>query len=86
MNAANISCLKSFLLNLANIFDGDLEIEKTARLELSKVSQANFSAERGKLPATILLVMQQSDAHPLCKDIMKMPFDWRPPETSRSPL
>ena len=86
MNAANSSCLKSFLLNLANIFDGDLEIEKTARLELSKVSQANFSTERGKLPATILLVMQQSDAHPLCKDIIKMPFDWRPPETSRSPL
>jgi hypothetical protein len=30
--------------------------------------------------------MQQSDAHPLCSDIIEMPFDWCPPETSKSPL
>ncbi len=30
--------------------------------------------------------MQQSDAHPLCGDIVEMPLDWRPPETSKSPL
>ena len=30
--------------------------------------------------------MQQYDAHPLCNDILRMPFDWRPPETSKSPL
>lgn len=30
--------------------------------------------------------MQQSYAHPLCGDIIEMPLDWRPPETSKSPL
>ena len=31
MSVANSVCLKSFLLNLADVFDGDIEIEKTAR-------------------------------------------------------
>ena len=86
MNVANSISLKSFLLNLADVFDGDMEIEKTARRELSKTSQANFSTEQCALPAPILSVMQQSDAHPLCGDIVGMPLDWRPPETSKSPL
>ena len=30
--------------------------------------------------------MRQSYAHPLCGDIIEMPLDWRPPETSKSPL
>ena len=30
--------------------------------------------------------MQQSDARPICGDIIEMPFDWRPPETSNSLL
>ena len=86
MSVANSVSLKSFLLNLANVFDGDIEIEKIARRELSKVSRANFGAEQCALPAPIISVMQQSDAHPLCSDIIEMPFDWRPPETSNSPL
>ena len=86
MNVANSISLKSFLLNLADVFDGDMEIEKTARRELSNTSQANFSTEQCALPAPILSVMQQSDAHPLCGDIVGMPLDWRPPETSKSPL
>ena len=86
MNVANSISLKSFLLNLADVFDGDMKIEKTARRELSKTSQANFSTEQCALPAPILSVMQQSDAHPLCGDIVEMPLDWRPPETSKSPL
>ena len=86
MNVANSISLKSFLLNLADVFDGDKEIEKTARRELRKTSQANFSTEQCALPAPILSVMQQSDAHPLCGDIVEMPLDWRPPETSKSPL
>ena len=31
-------------------------------------------------------MLQQPDAHPLCGDIIGMPFDWRPPETSNSTL
>jgi hypothetical protein len=43
MIVANSISLKSFLLNLADVFDGDLEIEKTARRELRKVTQANLA-------------------------------------------
>ena len=86
MNVANSVSLKSFLLNLADVFDGDIEIEKTARRELRKVSRAKFSTKQCPLPAPILSVLQQPDAHPLCSDIIGMPFDWRPPETSNSPL
>ena len=86
MIVANSISLKSFLLNLADVFDGDIEIEKTARRELRKVSQANFSTKQCALPAPILSVIQKSDAHPLCGDIVGMPLDWRPPETSKSPL
>ena len=86
MNAAKSICLKSFLLNLAYVFDGDIEIEKTARRELNKVSPANFSAKHCALPAPILSAMLKYDAHPLCNDIIGMPFDWRPPETSKNPL
>ncbi len=86
MNSSNRICLKTFLLNLSNVFDGDIEIEKTARRELRQVSYSNVVANHCALPAPILSVMQQSDAHPLCSDISKMPFDWRPPETSKSSL
>ena len=86
MNVANSVSLKLFLLNLADVFDGDIEIEKTARRELRKVSRAKFSKKQCRLPAPILSVLQQPDAHPLCGDIIGMPFDWRPPETSNSPL
>ena len=86
MNVKNSLSLKSFLLNLADVFDGDIEIEMIAKRELRKVSQANFSMNQCDLPAPIIAVMQKSDAHPLCSDIIGMPFDWRPPETSKSPL
>ena len=86
MSVANSDSLKSFLINLADVFDGDIEIEKTARRELRKISQAKFSTKQCPLPAPILSVLQQSDAHPLCGDIIGMPFNWRPPETSNSPL
>ena len=51
MNAANSICLKSFLVNLANVFNGDIEIEKTARRELRQVSHADF----GNKHCTLLL-------------------------------
>ena len=74
------------MLKLADVFDGDIEIEKTVRRELTGVSHAHFSTKQCALPAPIVSVMQQADAHPLCDDIIEMPFDWRPPETSKSPL
>ena len=86
MNAANITRLGSFLLDLADVFDGDMEIEKTARRELRKLSHANFTTTQCALPAPIITVMQESDAHPLCGDIIEMPFDWRPPRTANSQL
>ena len=43
MNVGNSISLKSFLFNLADVFDGDIEIEKIVRRELRKVSRANVS-------------------------------------------
>ena len=74
------------MFGLADIFIGGLEIEKTARRELYKVSQADFSLKRSALPTPILSAMQKYDAHPICKDIIKMSFNWCPPETSKNPL
>ena len=54
MSSVNNIGLKPFLSNFAEVFDGDMEIEKTARRELRKVSQTNFSTQRRALPATIL--------------------------------
>ncbi len=86
MNVTNNLSLKSFLFDLADVFDGDIEIEMIAKRELRKVSKANFSMKQCDLPAPIISVMQKSDSHPLCGDIIGMPFDWRPPETSKNPL
>ena len=86
MDIAKSISLKSFLLNLADVFDGDIEIEKTARRELTRVSRAQFGTKQCALPAPIISVMQQADAHPLCDDIIEMPFDWRPPKTSKNSL
>ena len=86
MNVTNSLSLRSFLFNLADVFDGDIEIEMIAKRELRKVSKANFSIKQSDLPAPIISVMRKSDAHPICGDIIEMPFDWRPPQTSNSPL
>ena len=86
MIAANSMSLKLFLLNLADAFDGDIESEKSARLEITGVSQAHFNTKKCAFPDPIVYLMQQSDAHPLRDDIIALPFDWRPPKTSKSPL
>ena len=65
MSSANNISLEPFLSNLAEVFDGDMEIEKTARRELRKVSQANFTTQRCTFPAAILyhiLIPQKSMA------------------------
>ena len=66
MNAANSIGLKTFLLNLADGFDGDIEIEKTARsfklgskqqeynlIDALKIACRKFAKEKtGKKPFT----------------------------------
>ena len=54
MGSENNSSLKLFLSNLAEVFDGDMEIEKTARRQLRKVCQTNFNTQRCTVPAEIL--------------------------------
>ena len=56
MNASNSISLKSFLLNLADVFDGDLEIEKIPRGEQRKVSQVNFNTKPRALPTPLVPV------------------------------
>lgn len=54
MSSENNISLKLFLSNLAEVFDGDMEIEKTARRRLRKVRQTNFNAQRCTVLAEIL--------------------------------
>ncbi len=86
MTHAHISRLKSFLLNLADVFDGALEIEKIAQQELRSVSEVVLAHRAAPLPDPIVEVMQGADAHPLCQEILSIPFDWCPPQTSLDPL
>ena len=54
MSSENNISLKLFLSNLAEVFDGDMEIEKTARRRLRKVRQTNSNAQRCTVLAEIL--------------------------------
>ena len=38
------------------------------------------------LPQSFISVMERAGAHPICKLITEMQFNWAPPETSSSPL
>jgi len=79
--------LNSLFIKLADIFDGDLEIEQVARHELrSAAANAKLSEKQDLLRPPFLQVMHQTDAHPICADILKTPFNWAPPETSHDDL
>lgn len=80
-------CLKQLFLDLEQVFNGDLEIEKIVAQELrAKAEHAQALGEPRPVPANIAAVMTADDAHPICADVLEMPFNWAPPETSKSEL
>ena len=77
--------LKSFFIELAATFDGDLAIEKHARAALLNADVGDISLAGDPLPDPVLGVMQAPDAHPICSSIAQLPFQWAPPQTSSDP-
>ena len=79
--------LKRLFLDLATVFDGNLEIEKIASQELSAKSMlAQGVSEPRAISEDIAVVMRSDKAHPICADVLNMPLNWAPPETSKSEL
>ena len=76
-----------FLKKLAEVFNGNLEIERITRTELAKQKDiTNLKSEFTPLAKPFQKVMQSKEAHPICSDILKLPFSWAPPETSSDEL
>ncbi len=72
-------------LGLAEALDGDLEIEKTARAALMSSDLPDLARDTAPLPNAMLDVLQDPDAHPVCRDIAATPLPWAPPQTSDDP-
>ena len=79
--------LEKLFLELCKVFDGDAEIEKIASQELlQKAKIALAVTEERPISVDIANVMRADDAHPICSKILKTPFNWTPPKTSKSDL
>ena len=78
---------KNLFLKLAEVFNGNLKIERLASQELIKNAHAPLTLGLGKpLASDFINAMQSEHAHPICSLIREIPFDWTPPETSNSKL
>jgi hypothetical protein len=87
INSCHQINLEKLFLELSQVFDGDTEIEKIASQELlQKAKVALVVTEEKAISEDIANVMRSDDAHPICSEILKTPFNWTPPETSKSDL
>ena len=82
--------LDQLFKELAEVFDGEREIEKHAREAL--LESVGMAAKAGSpvdgsvdLPEPVKQVMSAADAHPICRLISATPFQWLPPQTSSDP-
>ena len=78
---------KNLFLKLAEVFNGNQEIERFASQELIANAHTPLVLGSGKpLASDFINTMQYEYAHPICSLILEIPFDWAPPETSNSNL
>ena len=78
---------KNLFLKLAEVFNGNQEIERFASQELIANAHTPLVLGSGKpLASDFINTMQYEYAHPICSLILEIPFDWAPPETSNSRL
>ena len=74
---------KNLFLKLAEVFNGNQEIERFASQELIANAHTPLVLGSGKpLASDFINTMQYEYAHPICSLILEIPFDWAPPETS----
>ncbi len=80
--------LQSLYCELAGVFSGHTAIERHARdaLLAADTSQIHCEDIATELPPSILNVMAEPDAHPVCRLIAQASFQWAPPQTSSDPL
>ena len=79
--------LEAIIIELQSVFSGATDIERRALEALQKVSFEKFkSAKSTPLPAEIVNVMEEEQAHPICKSILNAELDWCPPTTSKDKL
>jgi hypothetical protein len=78
---------KNLFLKLAEVFNGNQEIERFASQELIANAHTPLVLGSGKpLASDFINTMQYEYAHTICSLILEIPFDWAPPETSNSRL
>ena len=72
---------------LAEVFDGPMPIENTARQALLEAAEtANYTGPITPLRQPFLDMMDQSNAHPVSALVKEAALDWAPPQTSKDPL
>ena len=82
-----IMSLEAIIIELQSVFSGTTDIERRALESLQKASFEKFkSAKSTPLPAEIVNVMEEEQAHPICKSILNTELDWCPPTTSNDKL
>ena len=79
--------LEAIIVELQSVFSGTTDIERRALEALQKASFEKFkSAKSAPLPAEIVNVMEEEQAHPICRSILNTELDWRPPTTTSGNL
>ena len=81
--------LKNLFIQLANLIDGPLPIQKATFEELQVVIKKDIwpKIENPELlPNPFLKVMSNKNANHICKTILNIPFKWKPPRTSITKL
>lgn len=76
---------KNLFLKLAEVFNGNQEIERLPSQELIANAHKPLVLGLGTpLASDFINTMQCEDAEPICSLVLEIPFDWAPPETSNS--
>ena len=79
--------LETIFSELQSVFLGPAEIERRALEALQNASFQDYKPVKSTpLPAEIINVMEEEQAHPICKSILKAELDWCPPKTSSDKL
>jgi len=79
--------LKPLFVELDSIFSGLEGIDSHVCNALKNAqTEVAFPSSTAPLSQPFIDVMIGIDAHPICKLIAEMPFNWAPPQTSSDPL
>ena len=79
--------LKPLFTELESVFSGTEAIESHVSCALQNAkADVELPSNAAQLPEPFIEVMARTDAHPICKLIAEIPFNWVPPQISSNPL